>query len=292
MRNDRVVSGWRRAPALTLFAIAAIAQQPQPQLHKAQPPKSVRLYVIDCGTLDIQDISPYQLKKEDVASVKMSAPCFLVAHPKGTLMWDTGPVPDTNFKAGGGPATMRYATSTKPLTVRLAEIGYAPADIKYLALSHFHWDHVGNANLFASATWLTPKSERDIMFADPPSPRTEPQNFSALKNSKTIFITKDEYDVFGDKTVIIKAAPGHSPGHQVLYLKLAKTGPVVVSGDLYHYPEERKLNKVPTTEFNAAQTVASRASVEAYLKKTGSQLWIQHDYIANAKLKKSPEFYE
>ncbi len=277
-------------PVLLLAALtanSAMAQQP-----RAQPPKSVRLYVIDCGTLNIPDTSPYRLKKEDLVTSMMSAPCFLVAHPTGTLMWDTGPVPDGNFQPGGGSATMRYATSTRPLTSRLAEVGYAPADIRYLALSHFHWDHVGNSNLFASATWLVPKAERDIMFADPPSPRTEPQNFSALKNSKTVFIAKDEYDVFGDKTVVIKAAPGHSPAHQVLFLKLAKTGPVVVSGDLYHYPEERKLNLIPTTEFNADQTVASRATIEAFLKKTGAQLWIQHDYTANAKLRKAPEFYE
>ncbi len=291
MRNHRIESVWRRVLALTLLAIPAVAQPPKGQ-PKAHPPKSLRLYVIDCGTLDIPDTSPYRFKKEELASPMMSAPCFLVVHPKGTLMWDTGPVPDSNFKPGGGPAMMRYATSTKPLTARLAEIGYAPADIKYLALSHFHWDHVGNCNLFASATWLVPKAERDIMFSDPPSPRTEPQNFSALKNSKTVFITKDEYDVFGDKTVVIKAAPGHSPAHQVLFLKLAKTGPVVLSGDLYHYPEERKLNKIPTTEFNADQTVASRAAIEAFLKQTGAQLWIQHDYTANAKLKKSPQFYE
>ena len=281
MRNLRLLF------ALLFIAISAPAQQ-----TKAQPPKSLRLYVIDCGTLDIPDTTPYRFKKEELAMPMMSAPCFLIAHPKGTLMWDTGPVPDGNFKPGGGPATMRYATSTKHLTARLAEIGYAPSDINYLALSHFHWDHVGNANLFAGSTWLTPRAERDTMFADPPSPRTEPANFSALRNSKTVFITTEDYDVFGDKTVVIKAAPGHSPAHQVLFLKLQKTGPVVISGDLYHYPEERKLNKIPTTEFNPDQTVASRAEIEAFLKKTGAQFWIQHDYIANAKLKKSPAYYE
>jgi N-acyl homoserine lactone hydrolase len=280
----------RNSLALMPLAILSLTPSVRAQHHPPEAPKSVRLYVIDCGTLDIPDVSPYGFKKEELGSAKMSAPCFLVVHPKGTLMWDTGPVPDGNFKAGIG--TMRYATSTKPLAGRLAEIGYAPADIQYLALSHFHWDHVGNGNLFASSTWLTPKAERDIMFMDPPSPRTEPQNFAALKNAKTVFLAKDEYDVFGDKTVIIKAAPGHSPGHQVLYLKLAKTGPVVISGDLYHYLEERKLKKIPTTEFNAEQTVASRASVEAYIKKSGSQLWIQHDLIGYSKLKKSPEFYE
>jgi glyoxylase-like metal-dependent hydrolase (beta-lactamase superfamily II) len=222
----------------------------------------------------------------------MSVACFLVVHPKGTLMWDVGAVPDNAFK-GSGPGTLRYATSTKTLTSQLAEIGYAPGDINYLAISHFHWDHVGNSNLFApTATWLVRKPERDIMFTEPFSPRTEPQNYSALKNAKTVIVTKDDYDVFGDGTVILKAAPGHSPAHQVLFLKLAKTGPLVISGDLYHYPEERKLKKIPTTEFNADQTVASRATIEAFMQKTHAQLWIQHDFNANAKLKKSPQYYE
>jgi N-acyl homoserine lactone hydrolase len=287
---------WGRVLLATLFAtilaILAIAPSAWAQRSKAQPPKSVRLYVFDCGSLNIPDTSPYQLKPEELGTTYMSVACFLVAHPKGTMIWDAGAVPDSAFKPGGGPATLRYATSVKPLTAQLAEIGYVPTDINYLALSHFHWDHVGNANVFAGSTWLVRKLERDIMFAEPPSPRTEPANYSALKNSKTKIVTKADYDVFGDGTVVLKSAPGHSPDHQVLFLKLAKTGPVVISGDLYHYPEERKLNKVPTTEFNAAQTVASRAAIEAFLKKTGAQLWIQHDFTANAKLKKSPEFYE
>src|SRR5262249_26541620 len=157
--------------------------------------------------------------KEEVATSTMSMECFLIAHPKGTLVWDTGAVPDSSFKPGGGAAKMRNSSSLKSLTAQMAEIGYTPADINYLALSHFHWDHVGNANLFAGATWLTPRAERDVMFSDPPSPRTEPANYSALKNSKTVFIQGD-YDVFGDNSVVIKAAPGHSPGHQVLFLKL------------------------------------------------------------------------
>src|ERR1700688_2927255 len=121
MKKNRFV---RLLPAL--IAICAMAQQ-----HKVQPPKSLRLYVFDCGTLDIPDTSPYRLKKEDVATTMMAAPCFLVAHPKGTLMWDAGPVPDGNFKPGGGPGTMRYATSTRTLTSQLAEVGYAPRDITH-----------------------------------------------------------------------------------------------------------------------------------------------------------------
>src|SRR5262249_48861307 len=207
-------------------------------------------------------------------------------------MWDVGAVPDSLIPDGGTGTLRVYGTSTKKLGSQMAAIGYTPADITYLSLSHFHWDHVGNANMFAKATWLVRQKERDIMFSDAGAQRTEPQNFSALKNAKTVIIPPGDYDVFGDGSVVIKSAAGHSPDHQVLYLKLARTGPVVLSGDLYHYPEERAMNRVPTTEFNVPQTIASRAAVEAFLKSSDAQLWIEHDFNGNAKLKKSPQFYD
>ena len=270
-----------------LAMLLAVANAAAPQ-----PPKSVRLYVFDCGSLNNPDISRYSLKRDEIGTHLMSVPCFLVAHPKGTLMWDVGVIPDGDFKPDGLPATLNYATSLKPLMPQLAEVGYAPADITYVAFSHFHYDHVANGNAFAASTWLVRPLEREIMFAEPPSTRTVPANYAKLKNSKTVVIKDDEYDVFGDGTVVIKSAPGHSPDHQVLFLKLARSGPLLLSGDLWHYPEERKLSRYPTTEFNKDQTVASRAKIEAYMKKTGAQLWIQHDFTANAKLKKAPAFYE
>ena len=278
-----------RALILLLCVTSALTAAQQ---RKAQPPSSVRMYVFDCGRLDILDITPYQLTKADIATNVMSVPCFLVAHPKGTLMWDVGVVPD-RLIATGKPGTLRgYATATKKLETQLNDVGYAPSDITYLSFSHFHWDHVGNANLFAGARWLVRKVERDMMFSDPPSPRTEPAHFSALRNSRTTLITTADYDVFGDGKVVIKSAPGHSPGHQVLFVNLANSGPVLLSGDLYHYPEERTLKKVPTTEFDREQSTASRAAVETFLTRAHAQLWIQHDFNANSKLKKSPRYYD
>ena len=141
--------------------------------QSAAPPKpdTLRLYVFDCGRLDIPDITPYQLKRDEIATNVMSVPCFMVVHPKGTLMWDVGAVPDRLIPDGGTGTLRQYGTSSKKLQTQLAEIGYTPSDISYLAFSHFHWDHVGNANLFATATWLVRPREREIMFADPPSPR-------------------------------------------------------------------------------------------------------------------------
>lgn len=275
---------------VAVWAVIAVAASTP--ARSAQPVNSLRLYVFDCGRLDIPDTTPYQLKREEMATSVMSVPCFLVAHPKGTLMWDVGAVPDRLIPSGGRGTLRQYGSSGQRLAGQMANIGYTPSDITYLALSHFHWDHVGNANMFAGSTWLVRPAERDIMFADPPSPRTEPGNYSALKDSKTIIIRSADYDVFGDGTVIIKSAPGHSPDHQVLFLKLARTGPVLLSGDLYHYPEERKLNRIPTTEFDPAKTAASRASVESFIRQTGAQLWIEHDFTGNAALKKAPDFYD
>jgi len=278
------------AVALTIIVAAPLASARQ---HKAKLPKSLRLYVFDCGVLHFDNADSYSLKKEEVAATDMSVPCFLVAHPKGTMIWDTGIIPDTSFKPGGGLVKEGIATSDTPLLPQLAAAGYLPADITYLALSHNHGDHVANSNAFAGATWLVRQSERDLMFSEPPPARMARANFNALKESKTIIIGQDDsYDVFHDGTVIIKSAPGHSPGHQVLFLKLAKTGPVVLSGDLYHYPEERKLNRFPIREFNKDQTAVSRAAIEALLKESGAQLWIEHDINANAKLNKAPKYYE
>jgi N-acyl homoserine lactone hydrolase len=269
--------------------------------HKAQPPRSVRLYVFDCGVLHNADMGRFNLKKEDVTTTDMSMACFLIAHPKGNMIWDTGAIPDNAWKPTGRLVTQhvtlpdgqtREADVDKSLQAQLAEIGYSPSDIAYLALSHYHYDHTANANEFASATWLVRQVERDAMFGGKFSGSLQPSTFSALQKSKTIILKDDEYDVFGDGSVIIKAASGHTQGHQVLYVKLAKTGGVVLSGDLYHYPAERTLDRVPTFEFNQEQTRASRVALDAFLKKTGAQLWIQHDFVGNTKLKKSPQFYE
>jgi glyoxylase-like metal-dependent hydrolase (beta-lactamase superfamily II) len=276
-----------------LFAALLAPPAANARHHPPPPPKSVRLYVFDCGSLNISDPERFRFKKEELATTNMSVACFLIVHPKGTLMWDVGAVPDRALKPGAPSVTEGYASITKQLKPQLDALGYEPSAIKYLALSHYHYDHIANANDFAGATWLVRQVERDAMFAPEPPARVNPANYNLLRNSKTTIIgATDDYDVFGDGTVVIKFAPGHTPGHQVLFLKLAKTGPVVLSGDLYHYPEERKLKRVPTFEYNQDQTAATREAVEAFLNKSGAQLWIQHDFTANAKLKKAPQFYE
>ena len=136
-------------------------------------------------------------------------------------------------------------------------------------------------------------AERDTMFAPPaPGAIIQTASFAQLKTAKTRILNDDDYDVFGDGTVVIKSAPGHTPGHTVLFLKLKKFGPLLVAGDLYHYPEEQTMNRFPSFEFNKEQSAKSRADIDAFLKKTGAVMWISHDAATNAKLKKAPEYYE
>jgi glyoxylase-like metal-dependent hydrolase (beta-lactamase superfamily II) len=268
---------------------------------KPQPPKTVRLYVIDCGLINVNRAGTerYKVTPEEVGETRFSVPCFLVAHPKGTLMWELGILPDDTVEARargeqGNTTATSPSVTTVPRTLRsaLGELGYRPEDVTYFAFSHAHVDHNANANLFAGSTWLARPAERAFMWEEG-NTRVNRTFFEKIKDSKWVSLDRDEHDVFGDGSVVMKAAPGHSPGHQVLVLNLPKTGRIMLGGDLYHYPQERTLRRPPPdTEFSVQQSAASRVVIEEYLQRTKTELWIEHDFVANAKLKKSPAFYD
>lgn len=296
----RVTRLWSATALLLAWAVSADAGA-QAAFKVAAPPSRPRLYVFDCGLINVNRAGTerYNVTPEEVAETRFSVPCFLVAHPRGTLIWDLGVVPDDTVEArargevGNPTATAEAITPVKrTLRSQLAEVGYRPEDVTYFAISHAHGDHVANANLFAGSTWLARPAERAFMWQEG-NARVNPTFFDRIERSKTIGLDNDEYDVFGDATVVIKAAPGHSPGHQVLVLELASTGRIMLAGDLYHYPEERTLHREPpATEFSVQQSAASRAMIEAYLLSTKTEIWIEHDFVANAKLKKAPLYYD
>src|SRR5277367_251854 len=108
---------WKKIFAVIALAAASLAAQTGPLHRSPKPPKSLRLYIFDCGVLTPADAKSFGFDK--VSELRMSVPCFLVAHPKGTMMWDVGVSPDSDFKPGGAPVTVEYPTSvatvTKPL---------------------------------------------------------------------------------------------------------------------------------------------------------------------------------
>jgi glyoxylase-like metal-dependent hydrolase (beta-lactamase superfamily II) len=273
------------------FAVMAVcasaAAQPAPPLPHLTAP---RLYVLDCGTIISHEPERFGLSRQDVPDPDFSDPCFLVMHPKGILLFDTG-LTDAQVGKPIYENKMGYEGQLKTVSLKseLARIGVTPAMITYLALSHSHWDHVGNANDYAGSTWLARKAERDVMFG----PKVKPElrkSYAALESARTKFIEGD-HDVFGDGSVVLLSTPGHTPGHQSLYVKLARTGGVVISGDLYHYTAERTLNRVPPRE-QSLETPASRKKVEEFLQRTHSQLWIGHaiDWYQGAV--KTPGWYD
>ncbi len=272
-----------------LIVCAAVVLSSRAQ-KTAAPVTSLRVYLFDCGLIKGEDPLTYGLNPGDVKNADMVVPCYLIVHPKGTLMWDVGVIPDSAFK-GGKPVTEEGDTvsSPKPLLPQLAALGYPEEKITYIAFSHYHFDHTANANAFAGSTWLVHAAERDAMFTASPEHQA---TYSRLRNSKTIILPNTDYDVFGDGTVVIKYAPGHTPGHQVLALKLPKTGPVLIAGDLWHYVAERTASRPPQDEANKEQTLASRAAMEAYLKQSGAQLWIEHDPVTFNRLKKAPDYID
>src|ERR1700753_2234687 len=119
--------------AMLLALVFGVGGQSAPK-----PPSSLRLYVMDCGVIKGMSVTMFNFKEGEVPARDFVVPCYLVVHPKGTLMWDVGVIPDSAFPVGGGPVTQRISTATKTLTSQLAAIGYKPSDITYLALSHYH----------------------------------------------------------------------------------------------------------------------------------------------------------
>jgi glyoxylase-like metal-dependent hydrolase (beta-lactamase superfamily II) len=154
-----------------------------------------------------------------------------------------------------------------------------------------HWDHVGAANLFTDSTLLIQDAEYQAAFVDQNNQLFDPSLYLDLADSERRILNGD-YDVFGDGSVMIISAPGHTPGHQVLLVELENTGPVLLSGDLYHFRKSRELRRVPLFNTDAEETLRSMDKIEALLKAEQATLWIEHDQALADTLKKAPEYYD
>ena len=245
---------------------------------KARPsPAGLKLYAMDCGTYEIPNADAFADNGAYKGVAKsLVIPCYLIRHPKGDLVWDTG-VPQTlaDLPGGKGPGGLTVAHK---LTDQLKQLGLTPDDITYLSVSHSHFDHIGNAGLFAHSTWIVDADERAFAFR--PAQRANKIEFgaySALENAKTMLIEGDaSHDVFGDGSVTIIQAPGHTPGHTVLLVRLPKAGPVLLTGDLWHIAESRAARRVPRFNTDRAQTLKSMDLVEKIAAETHARVVREH----------------
>ena len=272
------ISRWLACSALLLLSINAHANP--------------KLYVFDCGLLSFDDISLFSVTNDETEVREMFVPCYLIEHDEGRLLWDSGLPIDLaggDIENRGAGVRMRYDVS---ILDQLASMGLTPQDIDCLALSHFHFDHAGAANEFAASTLLIQQAEYEAAFQRADEVRGyDPSLFGALEDSERVLLNGD-HDVFSDGTVRIIATPGHTAGHQVLLVDLTETGPVLLSGDLYHLEENRAWRRVPTMNVDVEQTLASMDRVERLLEETGATLWIEHNLELADRLRKAPGFYD
>ena len=244
-----------------------------------------RMYVLDCGRLIAKDQSRWTPGVNAGQSRELSNNCYLFQHERGTLLWDTG-VPDSVIEQKDGITSPNGAVvwfRDKTLASQLASVGVKPDDITYVAISHTHGDHIGNAKTFAKSKILIQKLEHEAAMNATPKPFNDDQNFELLSGDR---------DVFGDGSLTIISTPGHTPGHQSLLVKLPKTGALVLTGDLVHFQYMWDNKIVPAFNFNQEQSLASIDRIGKLAGTHKAQLWIGHDKDTTAKIKRAPKFYE
>ena len=273
--------------ATAAFSLAASSAGMAQSGGTAAPGKGVeKLYVLNCGEGIAGDISRWSPGVNVGKSMPFVDNCYLIKHAQGWFLWDTG-LADAiaampNGLAPADPAATHWRRP-KTLAAELETVGVKPADIKHIAVSHTHPDHVGNIGLFPAAMLYVQKAEYDWPGANN-APRFKPeQPVTRLDGDK---------DVFGDGSITIVATPGHTPGHQSLLVKLPKTGAVLLTGDAVHFKSNWENRGVPANNFDKDKSLASMNRMAELLAQHKAELWINHDKAQRDSQKLAPQFYE
>ncbi len=245
----------------------------------------LRLYVFNCGTILMPDVSMFGISNDDTDVRELIVPCYLIQHDEHLMVWDAG-LPAV--AVGDTSGNSRYEVS---FIDQLKAMNITPEDVDFASYSHFHYDHVGMANEFKSATLLIQEAEAIAAFNNfANNPVFRPELYSEIQESTRVTMNGD-YDVFGDGSVRIISAPGHTPGHSALYLELENFGPLILSGDLYHFEASRALRATPVFNTNAEESLRSMDKIEALIEETGATFWIEHNKALAETLNMAPAFY-
>ncbi|MEO5578818.1 MAG: N-acyl homoserine lactonase family protein [Sphingomicrobium sp.] len=256
----------------------------------AQPGAAARISLtrLDCGVIKVSDFDVFSDTYLYPGEPKtLTASCYLIRHGDRTLLWDTG----VDGALAGKPAASEwvFTTSLKARIVdQLAMLKLKPADINFVGISHYHDDHTGQAADFPGATLLIGSGDWDAVKARPATARRFTPWISG--GAKVEPVAGDK-DVFGDKNVVVLDMPGHTPGHKALLVRL-KSGPVLLTGDLYHATEQVAHRGVPSFNTNRADTLASFDRFQAIAKNLKAKVIIQHEPADIAKLPAFPKAAE
>ena len=282
--------------AVTLAALRpAVAEELQTQNGEAAATDaSVQLYVFNCGDFRFPSVENFSIGDDETTVRELVVPCYIIDHPRGTLLWDGG-LPSAIANISGwqrDPETGVQVRMQQTLQSQLLEmdLGFDLTSINLAAFSHIHYDHVGVANELTNAKWLVQRGDYEVVAKGGTVPAYDPALLAEIKKRPTQVLDGD-YDVFGDGKVRLISATGHTPGHQVLYVELADFGPLMLSGDLYHFRLSRDRRRVPMFNVDKNQTLAAMDKVEALVAETGATFWIEHDVALFETLKLAPNFY-
>lgn len=251
----------------------------------------VRLYVMDGGSLDVADMASFSRDSDlEGRSIHLVNPSFLVRHPKGDLLWDTGYTDALAELPDGSQSGVWHSRRSTTLLQQLAQLELKPVDIEYLALSHAHPDHSGNANLFADSTFIVHEKERAFMFSED-AMAAYGEVYSELRDAETLLFT-GRHDVFGDGRVVLFEMPGHTPGSSVLLIRLPNSGSFLLTGDLYTHAGARDKGTVPSFNADLEQTLESRRVFEELAAAEKARVIIQHSSADFGSLPTFPEFLD
>jgi glyoxylase-like metal-dependent hydrolase (beta-lactamase superfamily II) len=251
-------------------------------LAPAAPPADMALWRLDCGSVAVSDLDVFSDTYAYAGQTKtLTDSCYLIRHGGAYLLWDTG-LPGA--LAGKSETDGPFTASVKERIVdQLARIGVRPEQVTYVGISHRHDDHTGQAADFPKATLLIGAGDWEAMRKRTPNPLAP----WASGGGKVEALSGDK-DLFGDGSVVLLSTPGHTESHHSLLVRLARTGPVLLTGDLYHFEENRRTRGVPGFNTDRAATLASMDRFEAIATRLHAKVIIQHEPADIAKLPAFP----
>jgi N-acyl homoserine lactone hydrolase len=259
--------------------------------HNDRP--QIRLYVLDTGLIECDEYAMFSPNAGPAEHRDMSVRSYLIVHPKGTLLWDTG-IDDRFAELPDGQKIIDPIVFKVPRTLRsqLDEIGVGPADIDYLGLSHLHIDHLGNVALFPGATVLMQQAEHDAAYGPEAEALTLiPDTYAALDREKIRTVDGD-HDLFGDGSVVLTSLPGHTPGHQGLLVDLLETGAILLATDITYSADDYEKAAVRESNVDLELSRRSIERAKEIERERGAQVWLHHDLEGQAEINEAPAFYE
>jgi N-acyl homoserine lactone hydrolase len=235
----------------------------------AQAPPELALTRLDCGTSTVpSDVARFSDTFDyNGLKIQLTYSCYLIRHGSDYMVWDAG------NPAKGSPASPKSS-----LVELLAQLKLTPDQIKYIGISHYHGDHIGQVSSFPTATLLIGKGDWDVLTSSNPGPAANPAPFANwISGGGKVEPVALDKDVFGDGSVIMLNTPGHTPGHHSLLVKLKDMGNVLITGDLAHFRENYDHNGVPTFNTSHAETLASFDRFKRIAANLKATVIIQHD---------------